>query len=383
MIRKYSGKMGSVFLYLFFFLCLLPIGFHIYKHPDYNFDMLGYMALVVRMDQTTAVDQVHNITYSNAKQNIPEEEYKKLTTTPPFRQKFASDPVEFQKLLPIYIVKPLYLWMCYLFYKAGASLTIATVLPSLLSFFLIGIFLFHWLKKYLQPVVAFLGALLIMYSSFVTNVARLSTPDCLSAFFLFVAAYYVLERRHMILMFLFFLLSILTRVDNLIICFFVISFLSFDKKLRLLYKKQYFFMLLVLVITYLCIMLQVRQFGWSIFYYSQYARHIDFSKDFKQAVSSSSYISLVYSKLVTAVTAFNFSFFMFIAMLIMGYPLRRFKNFTFDQLFLLLMVATILFRFLLLPDLSDRFYLGFYLIIIILLVRRVVFQTANANNENH
>src|SRR6266404_3077880 len=233
---KYKGKIYSFLIYLAFLVCLLPVALFTYKHPEYNWDMLGYMALVVRMDQTRNIDEMHEITYYNARQIIPADKYRRLIDTPSFRKKFASDPSEFEKLLPIYVVKPLYVWICYLFYKSGFSLPAATVMPSIISYLIIGLFLFYWLNKYFRSSIAFLGSFLIMFSIFTVAIAGLSTPDCLSALFLFIASYFILEKRNLALMFSFFLLSIFTRVDNIITCFFIISFLMFIPKWRRISK---------------------------------------------------------------------------------------------------------------------------------------------------
>jgi hypothetical protein len=372
---KPKGKFFLILIYLAFLLCLLPVAIFTYKHPAYNFDMLGYMALIVRMDQTHNIDEVHTITYNSARQFIPAEKYKTLTDTPPFRKKFETDPSQFEKVLPNYIVKPLYIGTAWLFYKAGFSLPAATVMPSIVAYLIIGLFLFSWLKKYLQTAVAFLGGLLIMFSIFTVAVAGLSTPDCLSALFLFLSAYFILEKPNLAWMFLFFLLSIFTRVDNVIPCFFIISFLTFNKKWKRISSKQYLLMVVALAIAYLCIILPVRQFGWSVFYYSEYAKHIDYSRDLDRAVSRSSWLALVWSKLVTAIVSTHFTFFLFLGLLVMGNPFVSSRKLTFDQSFLLLLLSVIFFRFLLLPDLSDRFYFGFYLVIIILLVRK--FSTIN------
>ncbi|MEP7255238.1 MAG: glycosyltransferase family 39 protein [Ferruginibacter sp.] len=379
---KSKNKFFVWLTFLVFLCCLLPVAFFTYKHPAYNFDMLGYMALVARMDQTSDLDEVHRIAYDNARQVLPPEEYEKLTEIPSYREKFATDPSQFKKILPNYVVKPLYIWMCWLFYKAGFSLPAATVMPSVLSFLIIGLFLLYWLRKYLQDIVAFLAALLIMLSIFTVAIAGLSTPDCLSALFLFTSTYFILEKKNLAWMSFFFFLSILTRVDNVITCFFIISFLTFSEKWKSISKKQYFLMLLALATTYLCIILPVTQFGWSIFYYSQYARHIDYSRDFDQAVSFSSYLALVYSKLVTALVSTHFTIFLFLALLIIGNTGFSFRKFSFDQSFLLLLMFIIFFRFLLLPDLSDRFYFGFYLIIIMLLVRKFFPQISTVSHED-
>jgi hypothetical protein len=344
--------------------------------------MLGYMALVIRMDSSYSIEKIHELTYSNAKQNIPPEEYNKLTETPAYRKRFETNPSEFKKILPNYIVKPLYTWLCWLFYKSGFSLPIATALPSLISYLLLGLFLFHWSSKYVHIGIAFLGAVLIMDSTIVTAIARLSTPDCLSALFLLVGSYFILERRNTFFMFIFSFLSILTRVDNIITCFIIISFLTFSLKWKTIPIKQYFIMLAILFATYVLIILPVTQFGWSIFYYGQYARHIDYSRDFDQPITLSTHFSLMYSKLTTAFISTHFTFFAFLGLLVFVSKNFSFRNLSFDQTFLLVLILIGLIKFLLLPDLSDRFHLAFFLVIIILLIRKLNSQILMPPNED-
>jgi 4-amino-4-deoxy-L-arabinose transferase-like glycosyltransferase len=356
---------------LAFLLCLLPIARFTYKHPAYNWDMLGYMALVVRMDSTKDINKIHDIVYNTARQSIPYGEYEKLTTTPAFRKSFEEDPSKFEKLLPIYIVKPLYIWSAWAFYKAGFPLVWATIMPSILAYLMTGLFLFYWFRKYLKDIIAFIAGLLVMLSAFTVAMTGLSTPDFLSTFFLFVAFYFILEKQNILLMFCFFLLAVFTRVDNGLTCFFILSFLTFSPVWMRITKLQYFLMLGILAASYLVIIWPVREFGWNISFYSQYARQIDFSRDFNEPISFTGYMLLMYSKLVTALVSTHFTFFLFLALLVIGNPFVSLKKPGFDQCLILLLLAVIFVRFVLLPDLSDRFYVGFYLIIIILLVRKL------------
>src|SRR5258705_8580307 len=368
-------------IYFAFLCCLLPSAIYIYKNPAYNFDMLGYMALIVKMDKPHTIDEIHDITYSTARQTIPADDYKKLTETSSYRKRFESDPSEFSKVLPNYIVKPLYILFCWLFYKGGSSLTMSTVMPSIISYLLLGLFLFHWFRKYLHTAFAYACAALIMFSFFTTTIARLSTPDCLSALFIFISMYFILEKKNLTLMSLFFLLAIFTRLDNIITCYFIISFLTFSKKWRMIDSKRYFLMLAILAIAYITIVLPVKEFGWNIFFYSEYAKHIDYSRDFDQPLTILSYFSMVYSKLVTAFVSTHFTFFLFLGLLILFAKKFSLKTLPFDQTFLLVLAAIGLFKFLLLPDLSDRFYLGFYLIITILLIRKLFSKISIVGNE--
>lgn len=365
---------------LAFFLCLSPVAFYTYKHPAYNWDMLGYMALVVRMDSTKDINKIHNIVYSTTKQSIPPGEYEKLTTTPAFRKNFEQEPSRFERLLPIYIVKPFYVWCAWVFYKAGFPLVEATVMPSIIAYLMIGLFLFYWLRKYLKNIVAFIAGLLIMLSVFTVTMTGLSTPDCLSAFFLLLASYFILEKQNLLWMFCFFLLAVFTRVDNGLTCFFIISFLTFSPRVKRITKPKYLLMLGILAASYLIITWPVREFGWNISFYSQYAKQIDFSRDFNEPVSFSGYALLVYSKLITALISTHSTFFLFLALLTLGNPFVSLKKLSFDQSFIMLLLLVIFIRFLLLPDLSDRFYFGFYLIFIILLVRKLSALILKQNN---
>lgn len=367
-------KRFSFFLaHVAFLLCLLPSAIYLYKNPAYNFDMLGYMALVIKMDQNSSIQVIHDSAYQAAKQNIPADEYRKLTETPSFRKKFETDAGQFEKILPNYIVKPLYLWCCWLFYRSGLALTTSTVLPSIVAYMLLGLVLFYWFTKHLRLFIAFPAALLVMLSGFVTSVARLSTPDMLSALLLVAAFYFIIEKRNSGLMLFFFLLSILARIDNVITCFFMISFLTFTKKWKAISLKQYIIVCLLLAITYIAVVLPVTEFGWNILYYTQYARHIDYSRDFEQPVSFLSHISTIYSKLVAGFMSTHFTLFAFLGVLIFIGKKFSFKEFSFDQSVLLVLITTGLLKFVLLPDLSDRFYIGFYFIIIVLLIRKISF----------
>jgi len=344
--------------------------------------MLGYMAIVVRMDGVKDIKTIHSVTYNSAKENIPPQDYNKLVDSPSVRIRFANDPYYFEKILPIHVVKPLYTWSAYLFYKAGFTLPLATVMPSIISYLVIGLLLFHWLKKYFQTTIAFVAALLVMYSGFMGAIAKGSSPDTLSAFFLFAAFYFILEKPVLWMIFLFLWVSLLTRVDNLINCFFILSLMTFsDKWYRKISLRGYFLMIGILLTSYILVIIPVRQFGWSLFYYSEYVKHMNFNRDFNLPFSFSDYISYAYSKAVTGFVNSNFTVFVFLAILIMVDRFSiKFRNFTFDQILALLFVFIIFVRFILLPDLSDRFYISFYLVIMILLVRK--FQNGHQGNKS-
>ncbi|HET9745829.1 MAG TPA: hypothetical protein VFP97_08960, partial [Chitinophagaceae bacterium] len=241
---------------------------------------------------------------------------------------------------------------------------------------------FHWLSRYLGAPLSLIGTSLLMYSTFITAIARLSTPDLLSAVFLILGFYFILEKKNLLWMFIFFLLSILARADNIITCFFIITFLCFSKKWKAISRKQFLLMATGFIVCYVLIILPVREFGWSLFYYSEYVKHIDYSRDFDQPITLSSHFSHAYTKILTAFVSTSFTLFAFLALLVLINKRLSLTSLSFDQTFLILLGLIGLFRFLLLPDLSDRFYIGFYLTILLLLIRKFFPTTLTAVRED-
>ena len=368
--NSFSLSHLSALIYFVYFLCLLPVAIFAFKHPYYNWDMLPYMALALKMDHTDSND-VHKITYSNAKANIPAVEYEFLTGGE-YRKRMAESPSDFYSQLPFYVVKPFYTWMVYIFYKTGFSLPVSTVLPSILSYLMIGLLLFHWLKKYLNLGFALPAALLIMYSVYMVSIARTSTPDALSSLLLFSAMYLIVETNSLAWIFLLLWLSVITRIDNLVNCFFILSFLAIPGNWRKRISiKNYSLMVFILVFSYVTITYITKMNEWGILYYPTLVRYYDLLHHLHAGFSLPDYLQLVYSKAATAMVSTHFTLFAFFVLLILIQPIPiRLRHLSFDQLFSLLLILIIIIRFILFPDLADRFYTSFYLVIILLFVKR-------------
>jgi hypothetical protein len=364
-----SGKFTAI-ISIVYFLCLLPVAIFAFKRPYYNWDMLPYMALVLKMDNGDSVT-VHKMTFSIAKKDIPAAEYAQLIEGG-YRKRMAESPADFYTQLPFYVVKPFYTWVVYFFYKTGFSLPMSTVLPSILSYLLIGLLLFHWLRKYLNINFALPAALLIMYSFFMVSMARISTPDPLSSLFLFSAMYFIIEKSSLTGMFLLFWLSILTRIDNLVTCLFILSFLAFTGKWqKRIPVKLYVLMVFIFISSYITIAYTTRMNGWHLLYYPTFVRYYDLGHHVKDHFSLFSYLQLIYSRAATAMAYTHFTLFAFFVLLSLIKPLPvRLHNISFDQLFSLLLIFIIIIRFILFPDLDDRFYTSFYLVFILLFVKR-------------
>jgi hypothetical protein len=267
-------------------------------------------------------------------------------------------------------VKPLYTGLVYLGYKARIPLIQATLVPSFITYLLIGLLLFYWLSIYLRPSITFLISLLIMISSPMIEVAKLATPDCLSAFLLLSAFYFVLEKPSLLLAALLMALSIFARLDNIIACLITFGIVYFSKKWDQKISFKNFSLIISLFIgCYLLIGLIAYRYGWSIFYYNDFAGHLHQSYGSNEDFSLKSYLRLMYEHVLSGINRSYLTVFLVLLFFNFMEP-KQVKKLSFDKLFLLFILVILLIRLILYPDVSDRFYIPFYLVTTILTAKR-------------
>ena len=362
---------NKILLFLYVTAIFLA-GLYALKKPLYNWDMMAYMAIVVGYDHPDP-NQIHDTVYHIVKQQLPAEVSSQLTDGGiEFRKRMAENSNEFYRQMPFYSVKPLYTGLIYIFYKTGIPLIEATVLPSFMGYLLIGLLLIFWIKRYLEFPIAAAFCLLIMFSGPMWEIARCSTPDCLSTFLLLSALFCILEIKSLGFAFLWLLFSITGRLDNVIPAFFIISLLTFSKKcgFRICLNK-YFLLLLSLTICCLGVAWNTRHFGWSVLYYPTFLKSLNSSYSFQAQFHLHTYMALAISQIMTGLYFSHFILFMALAVLAFkGKSHFPFQNLDFEQLFLCTLMAILITRFILQPVLSDRLYMGYYLAILILLVKR-------------
>ena len=359
--------------YLFYFIYLiflLPAVIFAYRKPDYNWDMLGYIGTIVAL-QNKNVDSIHAITYQTVKNDIPKERYDQLIdSSHPYRKKMAASPEAFYSELPIYFSKPLYIASVWLFYKLGFSPGLSTVLPSIFSYLIIGFILFYWVKKYLNGVFSFTISLLIMYFAFMIQLARGSSPDLFSALALFMAMFFIFERPSVFGLTVFLVLSVFIRLDNIITSVFIFSLLAFTHKGQIKISiRQYLLLLSSLAVFYFMITGFVSRYGWNSFYFSHFFK-TNLLQHPEYSISVKGYLRYMYSAIIAGVLYSHVTIFLFLMGLII-YKQRVFKirAISFDDEFCFMILFIMITRFLLFPQISDRFYVVFYLIIIILFIR--------------
>ena len=356
-------------MYIFF---LLAICFYSFKRPSYNWDMLAYMAVATSYENDNVIE-VHDKVYQLAKEQLPPEKYRQLIdSTNKYKTSIANNAAEFNLQMPFYVVKPLYTGIVYLFHKAGFTLIKSTVLPSIVAYFFIGLLLIYWLKKYLPFYAALLLCLLIMLLPPILQVANLSTPDCLSAFLILWAIYFVVEKNRIAVPFILLLVSILARLDNVILCVLLFPILTLTGKLdKKISMQKHFLFLAIAVACYLIVSYSSISYGWNALYYPSFSKHLNAEHDIHQSFSMGSYFKLALTQIMVGLFYSYLSIFiLLIALFCINISPTNKKKLGIDQVLLLLFLFIIMLKFILHPAVADRFYIAYYLVVIVFFIKK-------------
>src|ERR1700722_8660212 len=192
--------------WLIYILALSLSTFYLSRFPGHNGDMPFYIALVVEKEQGS-MDAVVERTKEVLRQELPPAEYQD-----------HADRISGvnQMIFERYRIKPLYVLLVLAIHKLGFSYIHATLVPSLLCYFLIGLSIWQITIKRLDPVKTFLVSMACMFIFPTLLLARLSTPDSLSCFILLNAVFLIYDGRSKFLWYALFVVAIFTRLDNVV-----------------------------------------------------------------------------------------------------------------------------------------------------------------------
>lgn len=129
-------------------------------------------------------------------------------------------------------------------------------------------------------------------------------------------------------------------------------------------------MLLSLVSCYLLIVATSAGYGWSKLFYTTFFNHLQLGHKLNVVFLLKEYFALIYSLAITAVISTHLSFFILLTLLLLSdLKTIHFRDLSFDQSFLLVLLLNILVQFILFPELSDRFNISFFLCVLVLIIK--------------
>jgi hypothetical protein len=341
--------------------------------PAYNWDMLPYMGVVLSYSNPDQ-DAVHRHVYTQARQEVPAVFYSRMTdASNSYRYHAATDAVFFRAQFPLYTVKPLYTILAWVFYKAGVTLTHATVYPSALAYFFTGIIVLCWLGQYWPRGRAAAVSLLLMCSPPLLAAASLSTPDAMSCMFLLAAIALLVEKKSSLLLIVLLALAVGVRIDNILPAGVIIWALGFASQWKTYAGGiQTILAAGVIMVAFLLVSAQASSLGWSVFYYPDFVKQLNTSYAAGSAFSWTAYQALVKSQLMSGL------YFSFVCLFLLGAylvlkdaPWPYTAQFSVAQATVLGFVLIMAMRFLLQPLITDRIYMPYYLATAILVLKKI------------
>jgi hypothetical protein len=262
-------------------------------------------------------------------------------------------------ILEYYRIKPLYISIIRTLHTFGISYILSTRIPSLVSFFLIGVLIFFWAIKILNPSQAFLLSCALLLINPVMILARLSSPDPLSNLFIYYALYRMYFGKKYFFTALILIGSLFIRLDNFIAVSVLLAVMlcwpEKGKKMPLWTGIGFVFLALLTPVA-------INYFAETEFWWVKKFTYL-------QSFSAYGYQVLIY------MGSMSWSFLPFLLLFGLIAQFIRSKKFTERAYFILIPVAGIIFlRFLFFPSLEDRFMAAYYLTSFLILVEMMLPQ---------
>lgn len=205
---------GALALVLFVALLARTV-LQLERAPALNADMLPAMALALEWEEKDPLE-LHRRTYALARAELPPERFAQLTAAGVLRAR-AEDPAAFHEHLPFYRGRVLYTLGIWALHRLGAPLSAATYWIPLACYALCAGLFLAWASRHLPLALAALFALGLAATPALLAQARLSTADGLGTLLTCLGAWALLERRSFALGAGFLTLAIAARPDALIL----------------------------------------------------------------------------------------------------------------------------------------------------------------------
>jgi len=198
--------------------------------------MLGYMGNA-RLNDTTDPVKLHGLVYGELRATVPSSAFGFLTGAPGEPDQSGSkherlvNAYHYTEFLPCFAIRPLYNQTIYRLSRTGLGLIRSIRLVSALSYFLMGILVFLWLRRYTpySPVFSFL----IMLLPPVSLLGRNTTADALSVLLGLTSLFAIFELDRTAFGLGLLSVAIWIRTDNIVLIAPVIAVLCFQRRLQL------------------------------------------------------------------------------------------------------------------------------------------------------
>lgn len=347
----------------------------LFKNCEYNWDFIPYTSLILMIEEDD-FNKVHKETYENIKNEAGIDVFNSCVNpspdNPEYRPAMFKDTKAYKEIISLYDIKPLYVLISWFFYKLGFQLIEATVATSVFSYFMIGLLLFFWMGKRLNPYLSLILTVFLIGTDTLVDGARYSNPDCLGAMIFFYGTYFLIEKNNYLFSVLLIGLSLLARPDNAILsgvlfgCFFLLG-----KNWSKLSILKFIGITLTLLIFYSIPKLWTENPGYRILFYHTFYEYFIYPISEGHPVTFSQYFEILKSHLFHIFKE-PYIIYLFFGLLIFIHLRRNklsFSNLSItDVTFIAILLATLV-RFIIYPFMWPGYWIGYYLLSVMVTIR--------------
>lgn len=211
LVRSALDRLGALFLVL----SVLAVAAYGLLRPDYNWDMVAYVATALE-NRLEDPRELHAATWEMIDEGASEKQEYHLKFSNPYNLNQWEQPNDFQSQLSMYRVKVAYIGLMRLL-EPVTGLIDASILLSVIPSFLVGMLCLYWLWR----AEALQGAFFLVPLLLVADYSRMTSavaPDMLLAL-VSMAALYAFWRGRDVVGCVCLFASVFVRPDNLILIF--------------------------------------------------------------------------------------------------------------------------------------------------------------------
>ncbi len=279
----------------------------------------------------------------------------------------------FYQHLPYYKIRPLYILLVYILYKLNLNIVFSTVVISSISYLLICILLFLFIRYYCKNTVyTFFISIILAISPYMLVAATEASPNLLSALILLTALYILMKGRVYLFLFLIFI-SVLARPDNLIILSFLLAGLILNKDE--LYRVNRISIILTFVLTIVIALIinnWAGTYGFSFLFEHTFGERIVAPAEYKSQFGLLFYLKSFFKwAILLKYSYFSIQLLLFTSTLFMRWISLKeiFKD--FKLVILICVVLSIIVHYLIFPIMEDKYFIAQYLFIDVIFIKNL------------
>ncbi|MGH1516784.1 hypothetical protein [Chryseobacterium sp. JK1] len=355
------------------------MSYYLYTHQYYNTDMEAYMGLIYKTEYPhMKIEEIHKKVYDELKEKNPH--FAGLDPVDPMVEEVAEgestyykiiseNPKAYDEELQLFVVKPLYNFVNWSFFKLGFSASTSTFLISIISYALILILIFSFLIKILKNyTLAFIITVLFSLFKPLLESSRHASADSLSCLLLLLSFYMFTIRKNFFVAGVFAMLCILTRPEYFIFYSFLYVFIYIYRKSLKVSSRSLGLSYIYLFLSFFLIQ-YFNQVSWSTLFMNQFTKVQIYPVSNPDPFVFADYLQFIKSNIMLE---FNSSYFpiilLFLVIILANDFSVKSRKSQIQVLFFAIIYGTVFLRFLVFPSLVNRMMLGFYLLIILSMI---------------